>query len=316
MPFHRSINGRPAAKPTAKQFDAGRHVTASNWAFAGLGVVAKDQVVPDHWSMKVGCVVLDSSSPTAKQDVADTHATADSAGVTAPLGAAAAPTAQIVPSHCSSNVEVPVDVLTAPTAKQTDAEGQATPSNSLNVEPAGVGLGVIVHAVPSQCSTSGTVGFPDWPTAKQSVALTHVTAESYAKSAPAGVGAATSAQLVPFHASTSGSGWSPAPEFEKPHREAGRRARARHAVELADSRTRWVRAHLDRPPSAVPVLDVGRGSGAANSAAPRPRSTTVAPAHASAVNRPVGGPAGFALGATVHAARRSRALRQRPPSRR
>ena len=37
VPFHRSINGAPAAKPTAKQFDAGWHVTASNWALAGLG---------------------------------------------------------------------------------------------------------------------------------------------------------------------------------------------------------------------------------------------------------------------------------------
>ena len=191
-------------------------------------------------------------------------------------------------------------MLTAPTAKQSDADGQATPSNSLNVEPAGCGLGVIVHAVPSQCSTSGTVGFPDWPTAKQFVALTHVTAESSAKVAPAGMGAATSAQLVPFHASTSGRTLVPVTGVREAHREAGRRARARDAVELAERRARRVRARLDRPRGAVPMLDVGRGSGAAHPPQ-TDREARRALAHASAVNRPVGGPAGFALGATVHA---------------
>src|SRR5580765_3772486 len=56
VPFHRSINGAPETKPTAKQFDAGWQVTASRWALAGFGVVTTDQEDPDHWSMKVGRV--------------------------------------------------------------------------------------------------------------------------------------------------------------------------------------------------------------------------------------------------------------------
>ena len=58
-------------------------------ALAGLGAATTDQVDPDHWSMNVGCVVLDSSPPTAKHEVDDAHATPQSTGVTAPLGTAA-----------------------------------------------------------------------------------------------------------------------------------------------------------------------------------------------------------------------------------
>ena len=141
---------------------------------------------------------------------------------------------QAVPSHCSTSGE-PSE---APTAKQTEALGHATPSSSGLDAPVGAGLGTIAQVVPSQCSISVWFGSaPLTPTAKQLDAPEHamplsaeskpaaglersdqaapsqrnapafppiakqlvVLGQAMPSSVPSELGTATTDQVVPFH---------------------------------------------------------------------------------------------------------------------
>jgi hypothetical protein len=86
---------------------------------------------------------------------------------------------QAEPSHDSTTGAVPPPGgRFVPTALQKEELMQETESSVVSL-PLRLGVGTIVHAVPSKCSASEPRVPPSSPTAQQSVALTHVIPKRY-----------------------------------------------------------------------------------------------------------------------------------------
>ena len=106
-------------------------------------------------------------------------------------------------------------ITTKPVAKQLFALAQEMPLSWTSLTPLGVGLGMIDHFRPFQCSASvrtvkaDAVDTPASPIAKQLVLLVHDTALSATSDRPPMPGAATTDQPVPFQRSVN----SPEPPF-------------------------------------------------------------------------------------------------------
>jgi hypothetical protein len=92
---------------------------------------------------------------------------------------------------------------------QVVAVVQETLVRWLTTPSVGLGVGSIVHALPSQCSArvrSGPVLTVQYPTAVQSLADVQDTLDSWPPLFPAGRGTAWLVQAVPFHLSASAEG--------------------------------------------------------------------------------------------------------------
>jgi hypothetical protein len=100
---------------------------------------------------------------------------------------------QLVPSQRSVSVPTGLPELSkaAPTATQAEGDVQETPFKALKGAPAGLGVGVIRHAVPSQSSASVPFALPErsaaWPTAMQAEDDLHDTPRRLAPRAPCGL---------------------------------------------------------------------------------------------------------------------------------
>jgi hypothetical protein len=144
-------------------------------------------------------------SPTAKQLVILEHSTPPRSLFAAPTGLGLATIAQVVPFHCSTNVEPsPLEPALKPTAKQLVVSTHDTPNSADSVALLGLGLATIAQVVPFQRSTNVfSTEFDLSPTAKQLVVSTHDTPPSPALVEPSvGLGLPTIDQLVPFQRST------------------------------------------------------------------------------------------------------------------
>jgi hypothetical protein len=126
----------------------------------GLGMLWTVHVDPSQLSAN-GCEypVPGLKPPTASHAVADTQLTALKPGVK-PSGLAAVRSVQAVPSHLSASVPEPERSVLMPTARHTLADGHEIPNGWAVSEPAGLGIGWIVHAEPFQDSARGSSLFP------------------------------------------------------------------------------------------------------------------------------------------------------------
>jgi hypothetical protein len=172
---------------------------------AGAGIRWTLQLVPSHLSA-ITCRLL--LFPTAVHAFADVQETAfrnapglPEVGVGWML--------QLVPSQRSASVPpsglVKMPSKAPPTAKHADGDVHDTPLRrlALPAAPAGFGVGVIRHAVPSH--SSATVPFAlakgseAWPTAMQAEDDLHDTAKSFAPRAPCGLTVGWALHSVPSH---------------------------------------------------------------------------------------------------------------------
>lgn len=143
---------------------------------AGTGIGPADHEVPFHLAAENG--------PTAWQEVAEVHDTAEYAGPGVGCGC------QEVPFHTAAASPE----LELPTASQNVAETHDTAVRIVEVD----GLGWIFQADPSH--TSASVGEPPaLPTASQNVAEAHDTPLSVLEVAPRGTTARWLVHDVPFH---------------------------------------------------------------------------------------------------------------------
>src|SRR4051812_23323232 len=105
------------------------------------------------------------------------HETASSPRAVEPPGSGGGTIDHAVPFHRS--ITYPAAVPSKwPTAVQSDAEGQATPTRSSLGSPATLGLATMDHVVPSHCSisvrhVSKNIPVSVRPTATQRVVLAH-----------------------------------------------------------------------------------------------------------------------------------------------
>src|SRR5690348_3859922 len=140
--------------PTAQACPEGGSADAPlSWdAEPGAGLAAMFQLVPSQCSMRVaGMPLLLSDSPTAQTSLLETTAAPARLLNTAPDGPGLGTTAQLVPFHRSVSVPLPL----SPTAHTSVVDTAATPrSSDPEPVPPGLGLGTMLHAVPSQCSVS------------------------------------------------------------------------------------------------------------------------------------------------------------------
>ena len=110
---------------------------------------------------------------------------------------------QTCPFQASANESAPAGLSKKPTAVQEAAELHDTPSRTLPVVVAELGVVSTAHAVPFQASASEKRSeLPsELPAAVQATAELHDTLASLLATAPAGLGVDCSFQMVPFHLS-------------------------------------------------------------------------------------------------------------------
>lgn len=196
--------------PTAVQLDASVHHTpnsASSAPTSGLEVGTIVHVIPSQCSTReVAAELMVSESPTAVQLETLGHDTAASllkGAAVFGLGT----TVHVIPSQCSTNVAPvpPKFIWESPTAVQLETAGHDTPKSSLSAlggpRPlsATLGLGTIVQAAPSHCSTR-VFWRPlrmNVPTAVQVVVATHDTPTSLGSDPSGGLGLGTMVHAVP-----------------------------------------------------------------------------------------------------------------------
>jgi hypothetical protein len=182
------LNELSAAPPTAVHAVADVHDTPFReliCAPPGAGIGWMFQLFPSHLSAITCPSLLFPTAVHAFGDVQETAFNSDTGlaevGVCWML--------QLVPSHRS--VTVPADggewppVSKPPTAKQAEGDVHDTPCRPLLVAPAGLGVGAMRQAVPSQSSAS--VPPVDSPTAMQVDDDVHETPRSCAPRAPGGL---------------------------------------------------------------------------------------------------------------------------------
>jgi len=210
VPFHRSISvfaSRTELEvelPTAKQFVALEHVTATRTleaALATFGLTMMDHDDPFQRSTSVLTVELDSADPTAKQLVPDGHHTPLRPALVAPAGLGTVTIDHAVPFQRSANGVAEKGPSIEPTAMQLVAVAHATLRNP---EPFWLVVAWIDQLVPFQCSMNAVLVPPFWfsPVAKQFVSLGHAIDRSTLIS-PTGFGLVWIDQLVPFQCSIS-----------------------------------------------------------------------------------------------------------------
>ena len=109
------------------------------------------------------------------------------------------------PFHCSTSVRCAEPKNTYPTAKQSEAVTQSTPSNELWVANPGCGLATTDHALPFQrkLMRNPPLLFVNVPAAKHVVALAHVTSDRELPIDPLGPALAMIDHVVPFQRSIS-----------------------------------------------------------------------------------------------------------------
>src|SRR5271163_4582694 len=110
---------------------------------------------------------------------------------------------QLVPFHCSARVCSVVPLLADPTAEQSEALTQLTPSRLLPWAALVLGLGAIDQPAPFHCSVRVWAAVPllAVPTAQQVEPLPQLTLLSSLFRAALVFGLGTIDQLVPFHCS-------------------------------------------------------------------------------------------------------------------
>jgi hypothetical protein len=205
VPFQRSI--RPAS-PTAKQLVVPAQDTPKNCPFVTTALGTSDQVAPFHRSVNGFRRPVESTkSPAAMHSVALTHETSASSLLLAPAMLGLAPSAQLVPFHCSMSA---CDAE-RPTAKQCVVPAHETPTRARLTAPGGFGGVTIDQLEPSHASAdarSWPDGAVNCPTAMQLVMTGQATASRVASGGPVGLGLGTIDQVAPFHCSTSVRMWS------------------------------------------------------------------------------------------------------------
>jgi hypothetical protein len=218
VPFQCSARG-PASSPwflsgapTAMQSVLDVQATLFNSAPeapAGFGVAEMLQSVPFQRSASVPIGVPERSValPTAMQADIDGHATLPRMLPLAPTGLGVGRMLQRVPSQRSASVALGFPELSVapPTAMQAEIDGHATLPRMLPLAPGGLGVGRMLHRVPSQRSASVAPGVPELfvakPTAMHDDADGHATAVSKLPRAPVGLSVGWMLQRVPSHRS-------------------------------------------------------------------------------------------------------------------
>jgi hypothetical protein len=179
VPSHRSASVPASEPPTAVQAEDDLQDTAERPApAAGLGVGWILQVVPFHRSANVPIGLPEASvrAPTAMHTEADVHATPLRKPPGAPGGGGTDWIRQLVPSHRSAKTPAGVPELSKefPVAVHADDDVHDKANRALPCAPGGLDVGWILHFLPSQCSASVPVVFPDpsvrAPTAVQATA--------------------------------------------------------------------------------------------------------------------------------------------------
>jgi hypothetical protein len=191
VPSHRSVTvptllpELSKAPPTAVQANCDAQETPVrklNCVPGGLGMDWTVHVVPSHRSASSPEAVL----PTAVHALGEVHETAfRKAPGLAEVGVGWM--RQVVPSHRSVIVpaELPELSKATPTAMHITGDVHATPFRPLPAAPAGLGVGVMRHAVPSH--RSARVPPVDCPTDMQDTVETQATPRSCAPRAPSGL---------------------------------------------------------------------------------------------------------------------------------
>jgi hypothetical protein len=206
VPSHRSVivpAGLPEVSecaPTAVQANCDVHETPvkkSPWVPGGVGVDWTVHVVPSHRSASSS---PEAVPPTAVHALGEVHETAFRAPGLAEVGVGWM--RQAVPSHRS--VIVPTGLPepskakpTVPTAMHAEGDVHATPFRPLGAVPAGLGVGVMRHAVPSH--RSARVPPVDCPTDMHDEGDLQATPLSWAPRAPSGLAVGWRLHWVPSH---------------------------------------------------------------------------------------------------------------------
>jgi hypothetical protein len=148
----------------------------------GLGVGVMRHLVPSHRSARVPEAVL----PTAVHALGEVHETAFRNAPALPeVGVGW--TLHRVPSHRSAIVPVglPEPSKAVPTAMHAEGDVHATPARPLPAAPAGLGVGMMRHVVPSH--RSARVPPVDCPTDMHDEGEVQATPMSWAPRAPSGL---------------------------------------------------------------------------------------------------------------------------------
>lgn len=167
---------------------------------------------------------LVTDCPTAMQDVAELHDTAENELNFAPLGFGVASSPQLLPFQRSASVTLALP----PTAVHAPAEVQEVPKRSLESVARGLGVDWIAHVLPFQRSAKvagrAPLEFSDPPTARHAFAELHNTLLRAPSGRPVGFEIDWTDQPLPFHRSASGACLPPAKayppamhEFAEPH---------------------------------------------------------------------------------------------------
>lgn len=203
VPSHAWARSPESVFPTAVQAEAEVHDTAPRKypAVCELGDDCRTQVFPFHCSATVPSEllpVLSKTAPTAVQAVPEAHDTPVRKLIGAPGGAGTGWPLQLVPSHLSA---MTCPALLFPTAVHADGEVHEMAFKNDPGLPE-VGVGWILHDVPSQRSVIVPTELPELstavPTAMQAEWEAHETA---LRMAPAVVGIGWRCQVVPSHRS-------------------------------------------------------------------------------------------------------------------
>ena len=191
VPSHRSVivptelPELSKAPPTAMHAEGDVHETPARKlaaAPAGLGVGWMRHAVPSHRSARTPDAVL----PTAVHELGEVHETAFRKAPALPeVGVGWM--LQAVPSHRSVIVptELPELSKAPPTAMHAEGDVHETPARKLAAAPAGLGVGVMRHAVPSH--RSARVPPVDCPTDMHDEVEVHATPMDWAPREPSGL---------------------------------------------------------------------------------------------------------------------------------
>src|SRR6266700_3252878 len=155
---------------------------------------------PSHRSARRYAPRLLNENPTEVQAEDDEHDTPHRDANPTPGGLGLVWRLHAAPSHRSTRVcTVPAALCVSPVAVQAEGEMQDTPLRKLCTAPAGLGVGWMVHAVPSHRSISGVLFEP--PTATQFEPDRHATPASWPDAAPVGSAVCWMVHAVPSHPS-------------------------------------------------------------------------------------------------------------------
>jgi len=215
VPFHRSarVTKVPAPSvvwPTAVHDAGDVHETPEKPPGGRVGVGRMRHRVPFHRAarnppMSLGLEV----PPTATQDLGEVQATLNRPLAAAPTRLGVGWMAHRVPFQCSAKVTgVLRPLIELPTAMQAEADVHDTAFRAVrwkaNCGIGGLGVGWMVHRVPSQCSASDTKSpelFWEPPAATHAEGEVHDTAFRKLNCASEGLGVRWICQVVPFHRS-------------------------------------------------------------------------------------------------------------------